>query len=155
MNDVFLTASSSPHIRSKEDVSIIMRDVVIALIPALACAIYFFGINALLLTIISVLTSVLAEALVQKLTKKPITINDWSAVVTGILLAFNLPVTAPWWLAVVGAAFAIIIVKQVFGGIGQNFMNPALAARAFLLASWPTTVSYTHLDVYKRQSRLR
>lgn len=143
MNDVFLTASSSPHIRSKEDVSIIMRDVVIALIPALACAIYFFGINALLLTIISVLTSVLAEALVQKLTKKPITINDWSAVVTGILLAFNLPVTAPWWLAVVGAAFAIIIVKQVFGGIGQNFMNPALAARAFLLASWPTRMTGT------------
>src|SRR5690554_2575458 len=141
MSDLFLTASSSPHIRSKEDVSVIMRDVVIALVPAFACAVYFFGINAFILTIVSVLSAIIAEALIQKITKKPITINDWSAVVTGLLLAFNLPPSAPWWIAVIGSAFAILIVKHAFGGIGQNFMNPALAARAFLLASWPTIMT--------------
>ena len=126
-----MTASSSPHIRTKEDVGVIMRDVVIALVPAFGCALYFFGINALILVTSSVLSAVIAEGLIQKLTKKPITINDWSAVVTGLLLAFNLPPSAPWWLAVIGSAFAILIVKHTFGGIGQNFMNPALAARAF------------------------
>lgn len=141
MNDLFLTASSSPHIRTKEDVSVIMRDVVIALLPAFACAVYFFGLNALSLIIISVLSAVSAEALIQKITKKPITIKDGSAVVTGLLLAFNLPPCVPWWIAVVGAAFAILIVKHAFGGLGQNFMNPALAARAFLLASWPTKIT--------------
>lgn len=141
MNDLFLTASSSPHIRSKKDVSVIMRDVIIALVPAFACAVYFFGINALILIILSVLSAVIAEALIQKITKKPITINDWSAVVTGLLLAFNLPPSAPWWIAVIGSAFAILLVKHAFGGIGQNFMNPALAARAFLLASWPTKMT--------------
>ncbi|HHT50556.1 MAG TPA: RnfABCDGE type electron transport complex subunit D [Eubacteriaceae bacterium] len=140
-NELFLTASSSPHIRTKEDVGVIMRDVVIALVPAFGCALYFFGINALILVTSSVLSAVIAEGLIQKLTKKPITINDWSAVVTGLLLAFNLPPSAPWWLAVIGSAFAILIVKHTFGGIGQNFMNPALAARAFLLASWPTKMT--------------
>ncbi|MCR1899890.1 RnfABCDGE type electron transport complex subunit D [Irregularibacter muris] len=141
MSDMFLTASSSPHVRSKEDVSIIMRDVVIALLPAFICSIYFFGMKALTLTLVAVLVAVGTEALIQKLMKKPITINDWSAVVTGVLLAFNLPAGAPWWIALIGSVFAIAIVKHAFGGIGQNFMNPALAARAFLLASWPTRMT--------------
>jgi H+/Na+-translocating ferredoxin:NAD+ oxidoreductase subunit D len=141
MKELFLTVSSSPHIRIKEDVSVIMRDVVIALIPAFAAAIYFFGMNALMLTTVAILSAVGTEALIQKLNKKPITIRDWSAVVTGMLLAFNLPAGAPWWIAVIGSVFAIAIVKMAFGGIGQNFMNPALAARAFLLASWPTKMT--------------
>lgn len=141
MSDMFLSASSSPHIRSKEDTSVIMRDVVIALIPALIASVYYFGMDALILTLISIVTAVVTEGLIQKIIKVPVRIYDGSAVVTGMLLAFNLPPTAPWWLAVIGSAFAIAIVKLAFGGIGQNFMNPALAARAFLLASWGTQMT--------------
>lgn len=141
MSDMFLSASSSPHIRSKEDTSVIMRDVVIALIPALIASVYYFGMDALILTLISIVTAVVTEGLIQKIIKVPVRIYDGSAVVTGMLLAFNLPPTAPWWLAVIGSAFAIAIVKLAFGGIGQNFMNPALAARAFLLASWGTRMT--------------
>lgn len=136
-----LIATSSPHIRSRESVQRIMLDVVIALTPAIIGSIYFFGMNAFKLILISVISAVGFEALIQKAFGKPITINDYSAVVTGILLAFNLPPTAPWWIPVVGSAFAIIIVKQFFGGLGANFMNPALAARAVLLTSWPTIMS--------------
>ena len=132
-----LRVSSSPHIRSKDTVSSIMRDVVIALLPATAASIYFFGINAAIIVAITILTAVVTEAAIQKIRKKDVTINDWSAVVTGLLLALNLPASAPWWLPVIGAVFAIAIVKHVFGGIGSNFMNPALAARAFLVTSWP------------------
>lgn len=132
-----LLVTSSPHIRSKESVQRIMLDVVIALIPAMIGSVYFFGINALKLILISIASCVLFEALIQKIFRRPVTINDFSAVITGILLAFNLPANAPWWLPIIGSAFAIIIVKQLFGGLGSNFMNPALAARAFLLASWP------------------
>jgi electron transport complex protein RnfD len=114
-----------------------MRDVVIALVPATLAGIYYFGMNAAIITVISILTAVLAEAAVQKIRKKEVTISDYSAVVTGLLLAMNLPASAPWWIPVIGAIFAIVVVKQMFGGIGSNFMNPALAARAFLVVSWP------------------
>ncbi len=133
--------SSSPHIRSYESTGRIMRDVVIALLPATAAGIYYFGMGALKVIIVSIVAAVATEAIVQKLRNKPVTINDWSAVVTGLLLAFNIPSTAPWWLPAIGAIFAIAIVKQAFGGIGHNFMNPALAARAFLLASWPVQMT--------------
>jgi len=145
-----LLVSSSPHIRSNETVQRIMLDVVIALTPAMIGSVYFFGLNALKLILISVASSVLFEALIQKLFKKPITITDFSAVITGILIAFNLPASAPWWLPVIGSAFAIIVVKQLFGGLGANFMNPALAARAMLMTSWPvhmTNYTGTRPDV--------
>ncbi|WHH61043.1 RnfABCDGE type electron transport complex subunit D [Petroclostridium sp. X23] len=136
-----LVVSSSPHVRSGETVSSVMFDVVLALCPALIAGAYFFGFRALLVTALTVLSCIAAEYVWQKLSKKAVTVNDWSAVVTGILLAFNLPVTVPLWMPVIGGFFAIIIVKQLFGGLGQNFMNPALAARAFLLASWPVAMT--------------
>ena len=145
-----LTVSSSPHIRSNEDTRSIMLDVIIALIPALAVAVYMFGFRALLLTLVSVAASVFFEWAYRKLLKKPSSIGDLSAVVTGILLSYCLPPSAPCWLPIVGAFFAIVIVKQLFGGIGKNFMNPALAARAFLfswpalMGKWMTPLSYTH-----------
>jgi electron transport complex protein RnfD len=143
MNNINLTVSSSPHIRAKHSTASIMQQVLIALLPALAVAGYVFGLWALALGAISVVSCVATEAVIQRLCKKTVTINDWSAVVTGVLLAFNLPINAPWWLAIIGSVFAIGIVKQCFGGLGQNFMNPALAARAFLLASWPTHMTST------------
>lgn len=143
MNELNLIVSSSPHIRAKHSTASIMQNVIIALLPALAVAGYVFGVWALALVAICIISSVVTEAVIQKLLKKPVTINDWSAVVTGVLLAFNLPVNAPWWLAVIGSVFAIAIVKQCFGGLGQNFINPALAARAFLLASWPLHMTST------------
>lgn len=131
-----LTASSSPHIRSDENVSKIMLDVLIALVPAFIASIFYFGINSLILVVASVLSAVITELACQKIMKKPITINDFSAAVTGVLLAFNIPSTAPIWLPIVGSFFAIAIGKQVFGGLGNNFINPALAGRAFLMACW-------------------
>lgn len=133
--------SGTPHVRSKESIQSIMRDVIIALIPATAMGIYFFGIPALILIAVSIVASVFFEWLYQKLLKKPVTISDLSAVVTGLLLAMNLPASAPIWVPIVGAAFAIIFAKQLFGGLGQNFINPALAGRAFLLASYPTEMT--------------
>ncbi|SFP82835.1 RnfABCDGE type electron transport complex subunit D [Caldicoprobacter faecalis] len=132
-----LIVSSSPHVYSEDTTARIMRDVVLALLPAAAVAVYFFGGRAALIMAISVLSAVVTEAVVQKLMKKPVTINDWSAAVTGLMLAFNLPPTVPLWLPAVGSAIAIALVKQAFGGLGHNFMNPALAARAILLAAWP------------------
>lgn len=132
-----LTMSLGPHVKSNESTRSIMLDVIIALTPAMIGAIYFFGLNAAKLIVISILSAVLFEALAQKFFKKDILIGDLSAVVTGLLLAFNLPANAPWWIPIFGAAFAIIIVKEFFGGIGSNFMNPALAARAALVSSWP------------------
>ncbi|KXB65760.1 electron transport complex, RnfABCDGE type, D subunit [Parvimonas sp. KA00067] len=136
-----LFVGSSPHLRSKETVSTVMRDVVIALIPTLLAGIYFFGLRALLVTLVAVGFAVGSEYLYEKLTHKPITINDFSAVITGMLLAFNVPVTIPFWMVALGSMFAIIIVKQLYGGLGMNFMNPALAARAALMASFPTAMS--------------
>jgi len=136
-----LLVTSSPHLKSNESVQRIMLDVIIALTPAMIGSVYFFGINALKLILISIASCIFFEALIQKTLKRPVTINDLSAVITGILLAFNLPANAPWWLPIIGSAFAIIVVKQLFGGLGSNFMNPALAARAMLLASWPQHMS--------------
>lgn len=136
-----LIVSSSPHIASRNHVSGIMLDVVIALIPATIFGVFVFGPRAAVLVICSILAAVLSEYVYEKLTGRPVTIGDCSAVVTGLLVALNMPATAPLWLAMIGSIFAIIIVKQLFGGIGQNFMNPALAARAFMLASWPTLMT--------------
>lgn len=132
--------SSSPHIRQEENVQSIMRDVIIALSPALVMAVFLFGYRALIVTAVSVATCVLAEYVFCKLMKRPNPIGDLSAVVTGILLAYNLPPTVPIWMVVIGACFAIVLVKQLFGGIGQNFANPALAARVFLF-SWPALMT--------------
>ena len=115
----------------------LMQYVLIALLPTAAWGVYAFGLPALLVLGISTATAVLAEFLWQKIAKQPIRISDCSALVTGLILGLNLPATAPWWMVMIGSAFAIIIVKQLFGGLGDNFLNPALAARAVLLASWP------------------
>lgn len=128
--------SSSPHIRSKITTSSIMLWVVIALLPATAFGIFNFGLPALMVVAVTVVSSVLTEYIYQKLMHKKMTICDFSAVVTGVLLALNLPPTAPWWMCVLGSVFAILVVKQLFGGLGQNFMNPALGARCFLLISF-------------------
>ncbi len=140
MKDGLLTVSSSPHINTGEDTRSIMLDVIIALMPAMAVSIYFFGLRSLILTVISVASCVTFEYLYQKLMKKPVTVFDLSAAVTGILLAFNLPASSPYWLPVAGGFFGIVIAKQLYGGIGKNFMNPALLARVFLL-SWPTLMT--------------
>ncbi len=134
-----LKVSSNPHVRDKETTTTIMLDVLIALIPATLFGVYNAGTNRVycaLLVLITVVTCVLAELLFQKLIGKKTTIFDLSAVVTGVLLALNLPNNLPLWMAVLGALFAIIVVKQIFGGIGQNIMNPALAARCFLFLSF-------------------
>lgn len=138
-----LLVSSTPHIRSNETIQSVMRDVVIALLPAAIMGVILFGIKAAILIITSVISCMFFEALYQKLAKKPVTISDFSAVITGLLLAMNIPASAPIWVPIVGSFFAIVIVKQLFGGLGQNFMNPALGARAFLLASYPTAMSGT------------
>ena len=136
-----LLVSSSPHIRSNDTVSSIMRDVVIALLPATIYSVYLFRLNAIITILLSIIAAVATEAIIQKIRKKPITISDWSAVITGLLLSFNLPASVPWWIPIIGSIFAISIVKHAFGGLGQNFMNPALAARAFLVASWPVEMT--------------
>ena len=123
--------SSNPHIRAKDTTSRIMLTVVIALLLPAFFGIYNFGFRALVLILISIATCVLTEYIYEKLMKKPITIGDFSAVVTGLLLALNLPVSVPFWIPVVGGVFAILVVKMLFGGLGQNFMNPALAGRCF------------------------
>ena len=131
-----LHVSSSPHVRARIKTEDIMKMVVIALLPATLFGIYNFGMRALLLVCISVATCVATEAIYETLMHKKMTINDFSAVVTGLLLALNLPASAPWWIPVIGGVFAILIVKQLFGGLGQNIMNPALAGRCFLLLSF-------------------
>ncbi|WP_295738400.1 RnfABCDGE type electron transport complex subunit D, partial [uncultured Oscillibacter sp.] len=131
-----LIATSSPHIRGSETTQGIMKDVIIAMLPALAYACFNFGLRALTLTAVSVAGCVFFEWLYRQLMKKPQSFQDLSAVVTGMLLAFVSPVQIPYWMILIGDAFAIIIVKQLFGGIGKNFVNPALAGRAVLLASY-------------------
>ena len=138
---MLLNVSSSPHVRSNSSTKKIMLDVIIALVPAIIASVVFFGMKALMAIIISVAGAVAAEALTQKLLKRPVTVYDLSAVVTGILLAFNVPAGFPFWKLIVADIFAIVVVKQFFGGIGSNFMNPALAGRAFLLAAWPQDMS--------------
>lgn len=128
--------SSTPHIREKDSTSDIMKLVVVALLPPSVFGVFNFGISAFILILVCVGSAVLTEYLYEKGMKKKLTISDFSAVVTGLLLALNLPHNFPWYLAVLGSVFAILIVKQLFGGLGQNFMNPALAARCFLLLSF-------------------
>ena len=130
----------SPHIRTKVTTASIMQDVCIALLPALIGAIVFFGIGSLLITLVSVTTCVAGEALWQFAHREKITVKDFSAVVTGMLLAFNLPVTTPLWVVALGAAFSIIVVKQLFGGIGNNVINPALMGRLFLMLVYPAKI---------------
>lgn len=128
--------SSSPHVRDNSSTANIMKDVCIAMIPTLAFGCFQFGLSALIVVISTVLACVLAEYLYEKFMKKPITIGDFSAVVTGLILALNMPPQIPVWMPILGGVFAIIVVKQLYGGLGQNFMNPALAARCFLLISF-------------------
>ncbi len=141
-----LTISSSPHAHSKHSTAVIMRDVCIALLPALVAAICFFGVRALTMTVVSCIACVVFEWAYRSLMKKDQTISDWSAVVTGMLVAFVCPASLPMWVLVIGDFFAIVVVKQLFGGIGMNIVNPALAARAFLF-SWPTYMSGSAFDV--------
>lgn len=131
-----LNVSSSPHVRDKSSTTRIMLDVCIALLPACIFGVINFGIRALLVLVVAVVTSVLSEFVYEKIMHKPVTIGDLSAVVTGLLIGMNMPSTIPLWMVAIGSVFAIVIVKQLFGGLGQNFMNPALAARCFLLISF-------------------
>ncbi len=136
-----LTVSVSPHLRDRTTTSRIMLDVILALVPALIAGVWIFGARAALVILVCVAASVLSEWLYEKAMKKPSTIADLSAVVTGLLLAFNLPVAIPVWQAVVGSAFAVIFVKQLFGGIGKNFANPAITARIFMFIAFSTTMA--------------
>ncbi len=140
MNQKFLV-SSSPHIHNEQYISRVMRDVLIALLPALVVGIRIFGYRALTVTLVSVASCVIFETVWNQLLKKENTIGDLSACVTGVLLAYSLPVNVPLWIPVIGGLFAIIICKQLFGGLGQNFINPALGGRAFLMASWPVLMT--------------
>jgi len=140
-SEKLFVVTSSPHVRDADSISKIMWTVNIALLPALVMAVYFFGFKAMWITLLAIAAAVITEGAIQKLTKRPLRIHDGAAVITGILLAFNLPPSAPWWMPVVGSVFAIAIVKELFGGLGYNLLNPALAARAFLLASWPVTMT--------------
>ncbi|MBO5488948.1 MAG: RnfABCDGE type electron transport complex subunit D [Eubacterium sp.] len=136
MEEQLLNVSSSPHVRDKSSTASIMRDVVIALIPATLVGIYNFRLSAVLVILTTCVTCLLSEYIWQKCMKQKVTTNDFSALLTGLLLALNLPSTIPLWMCIVGGVFAIIVVKQFFGGLGQNFMNPALAARCFMLLSF-------------------
>ena len=147
MSDL-MKVSSNPHIRSKVTTSNIMLAVVIALLPAAGFGIFNFGLDALILIVITVATCVLTEYLYEKAMHKKITIGDFSCVVTGLLLALNLPSTAPWWIGVVGGIFASLVLKMLFGGLGQNFMNPALGARCFLLISYTSIMCNFDCDAY-------
>ncbi len=141
MSENKLKMSSSPHIRSKVTSANIMLYVTIALLPASAFGVWNFGVSALVMLICTTASSVLTEYIYEKLMHKKITVNDFSAVVTGLLLGLNMPASAPWWMGVLGGVFAILIVKQLFGGLGQNFMNPALGARCFLLISFTSQMT--------------
>ena len=137
-----LYVGSSPHLRD-ESVSTrrLMLDVIIALMPTAIASVWYFGGSALMLLVVAVVSAVAAEFFYQKHTHQDVTVSDLSAVVTGLLLAFNLPASAPWWLAMVGSVIAIILVKQMFGGLGNNFVNPALAARTILMLSWTSLMA--------------
>jgi RnfABCDGE-type electron transport complex D subunit len=147
MSDL-MKVSSNPHVRANVTTSQIMQAVVIALLPAAGFGIYNFGLDALILIVVTVASAVLTEFIFEKICKKKVTIGDFSAVVTGLLLALNLPSSAPWWIGVVGAVFAILVVKMLFGGLGQNFMNPALGARCFLLISFTSIMTNFDCDAY-------
>lgn len=133
--------SLAPHIRSNDTVQKIMLDVIIALVPAMIASVYFFGMRSILLILTCVVACVATEYVTQSALKKTVQIRDLSAVVTGILIALNMPQSFPLWMAAFGSVFSILIVKECFGGIGFNFMNPALAARLVLMASWPKQIT--------------
>jgi len=136
-----LRLSTGPHLLSRESTQTLMLDVLIALIPATAAGIYLFGSRAAWVLAAAVVSAVVFEWLWQKMTRQPVRVKDLSAVVTGLILGLNLPAQAPLWLPVIGSLIAIVLVKQLFGGIGDNFINPALAARAILMASWPARMN--------------
>ncbi|MDO4270614.1 MAG: RnfABCDGE type electron transport complex subunit D [Eubacteriales bacterium] len=136
-----VVVTSSPHIKAEDDTRSLMLDVLIALIPALAVAVFTFGPRALVLTVISMVACAVFETIYNKIVGQANTVSDLSCFVTGVLIAFNIPVAAPWWMPVFGSLFGIIVVKMLFGGIGKNFMNPALGARAFMMASWPALMT--------------
>ena len=148
-----LIATSNPHIRSNETTRSIMLDVIIAMLPALVWAVIWFGVKALTLTAVSVIGCMFWEWLYRKLMKKPQSVGDLSAVVTGMLLAFVCPVTTPYWMIIIGGFFSIGVVKQLFGGIGKNFVNPALAGRAFLLGSYAGVMT-TWIDATQNKAPL-
>lgn len=133
-----LVVTSSPHIHSGVTTAKVMWAVVFAMLPAAGGAVYFFGLRALWVMLVTTASAMAFDALGQRLFGRRVTLGDGSAAITGLLLAFNLPPGVPWWLPVIGSAFAMIVVKQMFGGLGHNFINPALGARAFLMVSWPT-----------------
>ncbi|MCI8577829.1 MAG: RnfABCDGE type electron transport complex subunit D [Lachnospiraceae bacterium] len=141
-----LNVSSSPHVRSNDTTQGLMLDVCIAMLPATAFGVFQFGLNALLVLIVTVAACVLSEYVYETIMKKPVTVYDMSAVVTGMILALNMPANIPLWIPALGGIFAIIVVKQLYGGIGQNFMNPALAGRCFLLISFAGKMSSFTLD---------
>lgn len=147
MSDL-LKVSSNPHIRSKDTTSRIMLYVIISLLPAAGFGVYNFGLHALAVIIVTIASTVLTEYIYEKCMKKKITVGDLSAVVTGLLLAMNLPPMAPLWMAVLGGIFAILVVKMLFGGLGQNFMNPALGARCFLMISFTSLMTNFNCDTY-------
>ena len=136
-----LQVSAAPHVHGGKKSSVIMYLVLLSLLPAAVAGTIIFGFRALLLMLVTVASSVIAEALWQKLLKKKITVSDGSAAVTGLLLAFCLPVTLPYWMAALGGVFSVIVAKALFGGLGHNFMNPAMCGRAFLMASWPAAMT--------------
>ncbi len=139
--DLFLRAGSSPHIRDRATTRVLMRDVIIALLPTTAMGLYFFGAEALVVLVSTIVAAVLTEYLWCRLRHLPLTVGDYSAAVTGLLLGLSISSKVPWWQAVIGSVFAILIAKLVFGGLGQNFINPALAGRALLMASWPAQMT--------------
>lgn len=147
MSDLY-HVSSSPHVRSKDTTSRVMLYVIIALLPTSLFGIYNFGWRALMLILVTIASCVASEWIYNKIIHKTNTISDLSAVVTGLLLALNLPASLPWWEAVIGGAFAIIVVKCLFGGLGQNFMNPALGARCFLLIAFAANMTNFTVDSY-------
>lgn len=141
-----LAVSSSPHIHAQQDTKAIMAWVLAALAPAGLAGIYFFGLRAAAVMAVCVASCKISEYIWQRLAKQTVTVGDLSAAVTGLLLAYNLPPSIPFWMAAVGSVFAIIVVKQLFGGIGCNIVNPALAGRAFMVSSWPVSMTSWTVD---------
>lgn len=141
MSENLLTVSSSPHVHSELTTRKIMLYVLIALLPACMVSVYVYGLKALLIILVGTASAVIAELICQKIMKKEVTIADLSAAVTGLLLALNMPVNAPLWLPMIGSFIAIVLIKQLYGGLGNNFINPALGARVILMISWPALMS--------------
>lgn len=145
--EVVLTVSSSPHVRCNESIPKIMWTVVATLVPAAAFGVYYFGMNALLNVIVAIVSAVFFEWAWEKFMHKKITVNDGSAVITGLLLAMCCPPTLPWWMSIIGSFIAIVVCKQAMGGLGYNLFNPAHIGRAGLMVSWPVAMTtWTQVD---------